>query len=110
MTSGDDSEDEAVVTGGKPSVSVEFPASYVSHAFTFFATLAFVLALVVSCSLHYFQVVKNEVAGYPVVRFLKSRFALYLHSYALLPVNRNGGQQSRLLWEIGIPNATFSRS
>lgn len=41
------------------------PASYVSKAHTILASAAFLSALIIGLRLHYFKIVKNEVAGYP---------------------------------------------
>ena len=45
--------------------TLSFPASWVVVAHTTLASLAFLIALVVGSSLHYKEIVKNGVAGYP---------------------------------------------
>ena len=47
------------------SSPVSFPASWVVTAHTILASLAFLSALVVGTGLHYKEIVRNGVAGYP---------------------------------------------
>lgn len=59
---------------------VSFPASWVPIAHTSLAFLAFLTALAVGTGLHYKNIVKNEVAGYPQ-EWLPSVSATYALSF-----------------------------
>lgn len=45
--------------------TLSFPASWVVVAHTTLASLAFLIALAIGTSLHYREIVKNAIAGYP---------------------------------------------
>lgn len=69
-------------SGKRSSGTLEFDASWIAHAHTIIVVFSFFVALVVACYLHYYKIIKNEVAGYPDVgRLIHYSLLAYNPSY-----------------------------